>query len=103
MLESLDWHGSGAAGQRGGLGGIFGGAGGRGGERCFGTVPAGPPNQGGDGQDANVLAGRAYASTRVGTGGRGSVVFPTSGLNSALVFGTTLPPSCGLAITPMAS
>lgn len=76
-----------ATGQTGGAGGIFGGRGGRGGDKIpNGTAGAQPLNQGQNGESAHVLGGRAYATTAASTGGRGSTVFPASGLNSALIF-----------------
>ena len=74
-------------GQPGGVAGAFGGAGGQGGDKCNGLFLAGPGNNGRNGIDAHVTAGHAYFPTSVGTAGRGSVVFPASGLNSNLYFG----------------
>ncbi|MDO8348940.1 MAG: hypothetical protein Q7T30_01800, partial [Planctomycetota bacterium] len=74
-------------GQTGGLGGIFGGNGGQGGDKCLG-FGAQVNHHGRNGQDARVLAGRAYAASIVGSGGRGSTVFPANGLSTSLIFGT---------------
>lgn len=74
-------------GQPGGSAGIFGGAGGRGGDKILtGTIGAQAANQGQAGESAHVVGGRAYATTAAQSGGRGSTVFPASGLNSALIF-----------------
>jgi hypothetical protein len=72
-------------GQLGGLGGIGGANGGSGGSRCVGSGAI-PANAGQNGVDARVPAAHAYAAQVVGTGGRGSGVFPASGLRTALVF-----------------
>ncbi len=72
-------------GQPGGLGGIGGANGGNGGTRCIGAG-AQPANAGQNGFDARVASSHAYAAQVVGTGGRGSGVFPASGLKTALVF-----------------
>ncbi|MFO1078280.1 MAG: hypothetical protein U1E73_11220 [Planctomycetota bacterium] len=83
-------------GQPGGRGGVFGGRGGKGGDKILGATGTQPTNQGQDGESAHVLAGHAYANTAATTGGRGSTVFPASGLNSALIFSVgavTYPPS----------
>ena len=76
-------------GQPGGAGGIFGGAGGQGGDRCNGFSPATPANNGRNGFDAKLLGGHAYFMSAVGTGGGGSTVFPSTGLNTSLYFGVT--------------
>jgi hypothetical protein len=80
-------------GQPGGAGGIFGGEGGQGGDRAVGTIAAGPASNGRNGQDARLLAGHAYFGAQVGSGGRGSVMFPASGLNSQLQYGSSPPPT----------
>ncbi len=72
-------------GQPGGIGGIGGGNGGSGGTRCNG-VSALPANRGQNGFDARVPAGHAYVGQVAGTGGRGSDLFPVSGLRTSLVF-----------------
>jgi hypothetical protein len=82
---------AGSIAQPGAPGGPGGGAGGRGGAAIT-TVQATSAgatqsNQGGEGQDVSMPAGHAYASSAVGTGGRGSTVFPPSGLNTAVFFG----------------
>lgn len=91
-------------GQAGGAGGVFGGNGGKGGDKITATqaqtTGATAANQGVNGQDANMLAGHGYAASRFGTGGRGSTVFPASGLNSALFYGTT---STSIYYTPSAA
>jgi hypothetical protein len=68
-----------ASGQAGGAGGVFGGNGGRGGDRIpqGSVVPPVAQNQGGNGQDARVVSGHAYASSVVNSGGQGSTVFPS--------------------------
>lgn len=70
-------------GQVGGAPGAFGGRGGNGGRECEGN---GPISQNGvdltngqNGEDVRIMAGRAYASTAVATGGRGSAMKPTNG------------------------
>lgn len=74
------------AGQDGGLGGPFGGNGGKGGDRIVSlTVGAQEGNQGRAGQNVRVLGGHAYAATAAGTGGRGSTVFPASGLGADIL------------------
>jgi len=92
------------AGQPGAAGGAFGGAGGKGGDKISAvqatTTGATAANQGVNGQDANLLAGHGYFGSRLGTGGRGSTVFPASGLNSALYYGTT---TATLYYTPSAA
>ncbi|MBL8751279.1 MAG: hypothetical protein JNK78_19130 [Planctomycetes bacterium] len=74
----------GANGQAGGAGGVFGGAGGKGGDRPL-SSPGAAPN-GADGVAARVLAGHAYTSSAAATGGRGSSVFPASGLATDLIY-----------------
>jgi hypothetical protein len=86
-------------GQPGGLGGVFGGAGGAGGNRCAGfglTTDCSGVNGGA----ARVVAGHAYASSTALSGGRGSSVFPGSGLSSQLIYPSPLP---SLAYTPSAA
>jgi hypothetical protein len=84
-------------GQPGAAGGIFGGNGGQGGDQCLGI--GAPTNfHGRPGQDARVLGSRAYAASVAGSGGRGSTVFPATGLNTSLVFAT----GGTLAYTPSA-
>jgi hypothetical protein len=82
-------------GQPGGAGGAFGGAGGQGGDRCAGLGPGNGQFDGRPGDDASLLAGHAYLASSVGTGGRGSSLYPASGLNVDQQFGTT--PPIGLA------
>ena len=77
-------------GQPGGLGGPGGARGGRGADRCLGT---GPIITGGviqtDGQvgeNVRLPAGHAYAARAAGTGGLGSPMFPTTGLNASVQY-----------------
>jgi len=101
--ESLAYAPAVVTGQAGGAGGVFGGAGGKGGNQCSGEVVAGAQHQGGNGESANVLGGRAYASSASSAGGRGSTVFPVSGLDSALFYGTPEPSGqCSVAFSPSA-
>lgn len=82
-------------GQPGAAGGIFGGSGGKGGDKITSsqatTTGATAANQGAAGQDARVFAGHAYLASTVGSGGRGSTVFPASGLNADIYYGTSSP------------
>lgn len=74
-----------ATGQLGGAGGPGGGRGGAGADRGDGV--ANRPNfNGQNGEDVQLPAGHAYAGRQVGTGGKGSLQFPTSGLNSAVTY-----------------
>jgi hypothetical protein len=84
-------------GQPGGAGGVFGGSGGQGGDRCSGVTPATSANDGRDGQDARLLAGHAYFGTQIGTGGRGSRPFPTTGQLTLAHFGSP-PPTISYAV-----
>lgn len=86
------------AGQLGAAGGVFGGAGGQGGNKCLG-VGYQPIYDGRNGGDARLLAGHAYASSTVGTGGRGSSVFPVDGLSSSLIYASPF----GVNYTPSAA
>jgi len=77
-------------GQPGGTGGPGGSRGGRGANRCLGT---GPIITGGviqtDGQLGETVrlpAGHAYAARAAGTGGLGSPMFPTTGLNASVQY-----------------
>ncbi|MBL8729160.1 MAG: hypothetical protein JNM25_12055 [Planctomycetes bacterium] len=88
------------AGQPGGAGGIFGGAGGKGGDRSTGFGVPSPTCNGEDGQPARVVAGHGYAGTTAASGGRGSSLFPASGLSADLVYPVPLP---ALAYTPSAA
>ena len=79
-------------GQAGGTPGCGGGRGGDGANECHSTGPDivpgfPPPYDGRDGQDVRVPAGHAYGASTVGTGGRGGVLWPASGLtvNTPLV------------------
>ncbi len=91
------------AGQAGGVGGPGAGSGGKGGDKITSTqattTGAVAANQGVNGQDARVLAGQSYATTVLSTGGRGSTVFPASGLNTAIYYGATT----GVPYSPMAA
>ncbi len=91
------------AGQVGALAGPFGGNGGKGGDKISSiqatTTGAAFNNQGVNGQDAKLLVGHAYVTSAIGTGGRGSTVFPASGLNSSLFYGITT----GVFYTPSAA
>lgn len=81
---------SATAGQQGAPAGPFGGAGGKGGDRIappFVGVQEG--NQGSAGQNARLLGGHAYAGSVAGTGGRGSTVWPASGLGAQVVMSGT--------------
>ncbi|MGE3175244.1 MAG: hypothetical protein AB7O97_21635 [Planctomycetota bacterium] len=70
-------------GQPGSAGGPGGGRGGRGGDRCFG-IGALPVNNGQDGEDVRLAAGHAYAAQAIGTGGSGSPLSPSHGLDAQL-------------------
>lgn len=78
-------------GQTGGAGAVYAGAGGRGGNKCLGNGFSSAYN-GQNGEDCRVALGHAYAGSVVGTGGRGSALFPGTGLNSSVVFGTGTSP-----------
>ncbi|MCB9876935.1 MAG: hypothetical protein H6835_04950 [Planctomycetes bacterium] len=83
-------------GQPGAAGGAFGGRGGDGGDKCLGVGPGSGQFAGHDGEDCHVPAGHAYAASAIGTGGRGSALFPASGLNSDMLFATSPPPTVPL-------
>jgi hypothetical protein len=75
-------------GQPGGLPGAGGGRGGQGGNECQGTGPVGC--NGSNGEDVRLLAGHAYVTGAVGTGGRGSTMNPPTGIaapNAPLISG----------------
>jgi hypothetical protein len=81
-----------ANGQPGGTPGCGGGHGGDGANECRSTGPdivpgLPPPYDGRVGQDVRVSASHAYGASAVGTGGRGGVLNPASGLtvNTPLV------------------
>ena len=82
-------------GQDGAPGGIFAGAGGGGGNRCAGVGSGTGEFDGQDGEDARLVAGHAYLASASGTGGRGSALYPTSGMSSDQQFGSD-PPTPGL-------
>lgn len=90
-------------GNAGAAAGAGGGAGGKGGDKVTQaqatTTGATAANNGVNGQDARVLAGHAYATTVLNSGGRGSTCFPASGLNSAVYYAS----STGVVYTPMAA
>ncbi|MEZ6036616.1 MAG: kelch repeat-containing protein [Planctomycetota bacterium] len=85
-----------ATGQPGAAGGAFGGRGGAGGNRCLGTG-AQPSYSGQDGEDGRLPAGHAYAFSTVGTGGKGSALFPASGLNADMLFALNPVPTTPLS------
>lgn len=102
ILGEIDIEGAGnsqmpltsaTVGQSGAAGGIFGGAGGKGGDKVTQAQSTGPVsavtplNNGQPGGDARLLAGHGYASSVTGSGGRGSTVFPASGLSAQLYYG----------------
>lgn len=78
------------SGQVGGAGGPGGGRGGNGGNECDGNGPATQVvggvtvflNDGQKGEDVRVPAAHAYLAQAVGTGGAGSPLAPSTGLNS---------------------
>ena len=82
-------------GQPGAVGGIYGGTGGQGGDRCQGVGSGVGQFNGRDGDDVNVAAAHGYFASRAGTGGKGSDLYPASGLNADQQFGTN--PPVGLA------
>ena len=71
-------------GQPGGTGGPGGGSGGDGADS--GNNAPNPLFHGKDGEDVQLVAGHAYASRALGTGGKGSVQFPASGLRRDITF-----------------
>jgi hypothetical protein len=80
MLE----HDGNALGQAGGNGGPGAGRGGAGSRTASGSAPG---FDGATGENVVVPAGHAYASRVAGTGGKGSVQFPLSGLNNDVTWG----------------
>ena len=80
-----------ATGQSGGEPGVFGGAGGKGGDRCVGVGPGSGQFDGVDGTAVSVLSGHAYASSTPPTAGRGSDLYPASGLSQDQQFGASPP------------
>jgi hypothetical protein len=85
-------------GQPGGAPGCGGGRGGDGGNECRSTGPdilpgLPPPYDGKDGVDVRVPAGHAYGGSTAGTGGKGGVLNPASGLtlNTPLIILTYRP------------
>ena len=85
-------------GQQGAAGGVFGGQGGQGGDKCLG-IGYQTNFDGRSGGDVQVFAGRAYAGSALGSGGRGSHVFPVSGLSADLIFAAPT----GVNYTPSAA
>ena len=83
-------------GQLGGVGGIFGGNGGQGGDKCLGTG-ASPNFNGRNGGGVRVLAGHGYLGVSASTGGRGSLLYPASGLSADQQFGIASPGPTQLA------
>jgi hypothetical protein len=87
----------GAPGQ-GQVGSAAGPGGGKGGDGAWGSDGLGNPTSpsnttnfnsfnGYDGEDLNLPAGHAYSGQQVGTGGRGSVMWPAHGDQLTLIFG----------------
>ena len=72
-------------GQPGGPGGPGASRGGRGGNSGNSTGTS-PDFHGRDGEDLQLLAGHAYLSRAVGTGGKGTAQFPAAGLSSELTY-----------------
>ena len=72
------------AGQPGTLGGPGGARGGKGGDRCFGFGAA-PQHNGENGLDILVGGAHAYAARAFQTGGRGSPIHPSHGLDASLI------------------
>ncbi|MCB9877375.1 MAG: hypothetical protein H6835_07215 [Planctomycetes bacterium] len=83
-------------GQPGGAGAIFAGSGGAGGDKCLGLGASLGNYDGNDGGNARLLAGHAYLGSLASTGGRGSDLFPASGLNADMLFATMPPPTTPL-------
>jgi len=79
------WDGVNASGRVGTAGGCFGGNGGNGGNKGDGLGNQAAFN-GRVGEDIKLSAGHAYAARAVGTGGKGSVQYPISGLANDIVF-----------------
>lgn len=79
------------SGQLGAPGGVFGGAGGAGGARSLGLSPATAVNNGQPGENARLVGGHGYFGSTSGTGGAGSTIWPTDGLNASQQFGTNPP------------
>ncbi|MGA1524102.1 MAG: Ig-like domain-containing protein [Planctomycetota bacterium] len=87
----------GAPGQ-GQVGSVSGPGGGKGGDGAWGSDGLGDPTSpantanynsfnGYDGEDLNLPAGHVYSGQEVGTGGRGSVMWPPHGNQLTLIFG----------------
>ncbi|MCA9677432.1 MAG: hypothetical protein KC464_20580, partial [Myxococcales bacterium] len=83
--EVSTWNATTATGMPGTAGGCGGGDGGDGAAKCLNAGPifgAGgvPLTDGQPGEDVRVLAGHAYAASVAGTGGRGGLMTPASGI-----------------------
>lgn len=92
-LASLPSPGLGSSltpGQAGAVGAVFGGAGGKGGDQGDGLGTGGGAFDGEAGSDVTMVSGHAYVQSRLGTGGNGSTVYPTSGLTTERLFNTAL-------------
>ncbi len=74
------------SGQAAGNAAPGGARGGKGGDKPSG-FGADPRFSGSPGQDLALPAGHGYAAQAVGTGGKGSPMFPTSGLNADVTYG----------------
>jgi len=85
-----------SSGQSGAPGGIFAGAGGQGGDKCLGAGPGNGSFDGRSGETVKVLAGHGYNNSISQTGGRGSDLYPTDGLNASQQFGVVPTPTVGL-------
>jgi len=82
---SLSAHdGNNAVGQAGGIAGAGGAPGGSGANKGSGSGHT-PAFDGNDGSDVQLPAGHAYAAQAPGTGGNGSVQFPTDGLTGSII------------------
>ncbi|MFK7742887.1 MAG: Ig-like domain-containing protein [Planctomycetota bacterium] len=91
-----------STGQMGGPGGVFAGAGGQGGDRCLGFGPGTGEFDGRDGGTVSVLANHSYLGSVAATAGRGSVLFPASGLGADRLYPTS-PPNTPVAYCLMAA
>jgi hypothetical protein len=82
-------------GQVGGIAGAAGAAGGNGGDKISQlqatTSGVASNNQGRVGGNATLPAGHGYSPSVANTGGRGSTVFPTSGLNANVYYSVVTP------------
>ncbi|MBI5853424.1 MAG: hypothetical protein HZB39_20635, partial [Planctomycetes bacterium] len=82
------------AGQPGGAGGAGGGTGGTGGLGCPGSGAL-AAHSGQNGSDARPPALSGYASVIAGSGGRGALLYPASGLDGSLLY-TYFGQICGM-------